>query len=374
MDFFWQLLAKTGLAHLNGSGIVMIVVGLVVIFLALSRKFDPLLLLPLGFGIVVGNMPASMGPVGNLYYEGSAFYYLSFLATNEILPALLFLGIGALTDFGGLIVNPRLALLGGAAQVGVFVVAIGAAVFGLSPMGAGVAGMIAGAHGPAAIYAASALDPSRMGVAAIGAYLMVALAPLIQPPILRLLTTREERLIRMAPPRRASQRMRILFPILGFILGVLFIPAAAVLLGLLFLGNLLRECGLAERLSRTLGGSFKEIVIALLAFSVGLGTTGENFLHFSTLGILILAMVGLALSTGGGILFARLMNRFAQTKINPLIGGAGVPGVAATARIGQQIAQEEDPDNDLGGQALVPNQAGLIALALVAGLFISMLR
>jgi len=363
-----------GLFHLGLADLLMIGVGLLLLYLALARNVQPLLMIPLGFGILVANLPISPSHTLLLYREGSVLSAFLFLATHEILPALIFFGLGAATDFGPLLASPRLALLGGAAQIGVFLTVPLAVLFGLSPPHGAAIAMIGAAHLPVILYTAIAMDPALLGAVAIAAVLVIAIAPQIQRPILGLLTTREERRLRMAPPRAVSRRLRLLFPILGFLLGALLVRSAAVLLGMLFLGNLLRESGALDRLAQTFGGALLDALIILLAFGVGLITTGATFLSWATLGVFVFGPLALVLSTASGILFAKLLNAFARSKINPALGVAGVAGLPSAARLSCEVIRDEDAANDLSPQALAPGLAGLIAAALTAGVFIAMIR
>lgn len=370
MEFLGHFFASIGLLHPSFRGLVWILVGLALIYLAVRKKFQPLFFVTLGFGIVMGNMPHSVHSWGNLQFHQAFWVAVS----SGVLPALLFLSIGAMTDFSCLIASPRLALLAGASQIGLLIVAVIGAVLGFAPPTAAALALAGGGFGPVAIFTSAILDPRTLGIVALAAYAILALAPVIQPPILRLLTTRQERLIRMTPPPRISRRMRILFPILGFVLCTLLVPSAMVLLGMLFLGNLLRETGITERLDKILGSAHQDLLTILLALAVGLSTAQVGFVSWRTIGLVILGPCAFALATASGVLFAKFLNLFARKKINPLIGGAGLTATPVTARISQQVAAEEDPENQLLLHAMAPNLAGLIALALTSGLFISMLQ
>ena len=392
MEFFELFLHNTGLISMGQDGWMwawrqplMIMIGLILVALAIKKGYEPLLLVPIGFGMVIGNIPYPRGEILGAYDFGSTFYWLYWPVRHEILPPLIFLGVGALTDFSALISNPRLVLLGAAAQAGVFVTMIGAIFLAWSGNLAGIGwldfnvaeaaaiGIIGGADGPTAIYIATKLAEDMVGVIAISAYAYMSLVPVIQPPIMRLLTTPEERRIRMAPPRQVSRRVLILFPIVAFILCAMIIPQAMTLLGMLFFGNLLRVSGVTERLSRTVGGPFIDAVTVILGLSVGLATTHDRFLEPRTLVVFALGAFAFAVATATGVMFAKLMNKLSATPINPLVGSAGVSAVPMAARVSQKVAFEEDPNNYLLFHAMAPNVAGVIGTAVAAGVFIAML-
>ena len=318
-------------------------------------------------------MPYASTEMISVYDQGSTFSYLYFLIAHEILPPLIFMGVGVLTDFSCLISNPRLVLLGGAAQLGVFVTMIGAVLLGFDPAASAAIGIIGGADGPTAIYIAAHMAPHMLGTIAISAYSYMSLVPVIQPPIMRLLTTREERLIRMPPPRQVSKRLLILFPFVGFFISALIIPSSMTLMGMLFLGNLIRVCGVTERLAKTIGSPFIDSITVILGFCVGLGTTYDKFLQFDTLKVFALGAFAFAVATAGGVWAAKLMNLFSKNKINPLVGSAGVSAVPMAARVSSQEALREDPHNYILFHAMAPNVAGVIGTAVAAGVFIAML-
>lgn len=377
LEFIHEFWINTGVANFVWQQPIMIVIGLVLIYLAIVKGYEPLLLVPIGFGVVVGNMPYAAGEMIGVYdvhgSEMSTFAYLYFLVHKEILPPLIFMGVGVLTDFSCLISNPRLVLLGAAAQAGVFITFFGAILLGFSPAAAAAIGIIGGADGPTAIYIAAKMAPAMLGTIAISAYSYMSLVPVIQPPIMRLLTTKEERMIRMPPPRPVSRRLRIIFPLIGFAISALIIPSSIPLMGMLFLGNLIRECGVTERLSKTIGTSFIDTVTVILGFCVGLGTTYDKFLKPDTLKVFALGAFAFAVATAVGILAAKGMNLVSKNKINPLVGSAGVSAVPMAARVSQQVAAEEDPTNYLIFHAMAPNVAGVIGTAVAAGVFIAML-
>lgn len=383
---FWD---STGFANFNYRNLVMIVFGVIFIILGIVKKWEPLLLVPIGFGIIVGNMPFKEGFEVGIYEEGSVFNILYGGVMYGWYPPLIFLGIGAMTDFSSLISNPKLMLLGAAAQIGIFVTFIGATFLGFTTLEAGAIGIIGGADGPTAIFLTSKLAPHLIGAIAICAYSYMALVPLIQPPIMRLLVPKKERLIRMKPPRQVSKTEKIIFPIVGLILTTFIVPSAIPLLGMLFFGNLLKESGVTERLADTARNALMNIVTILLGFTVGASTqavrmvmdpaTGElmnkGFLTSYSLRIFVLGALSFAVATACGVLFARLMNLFLKkdNKINPLIGSAGVSAVPAAARVSQEQGLKADKTNHLLMHAMAPNVSGVIGSAVAAGILLSML-
>lgn len=373
MDIFHQFLDTTGFANLTVGNLVMILVGLVFIALAIIKDYEPLLLVPIGFGILIGNIPASDDMQLGVYDSGSVLSYIYFGVSQGIFPPLIFLGIGAMTDFSTMLSNPKLILLGAAAQMGIFLTLIGAMYLGFSPKESAAIGIIGGADGPTAIFLASKLAPSLIGPIAIAAYSYMALVPVIQPPIMRLLTTREERLIRMKPPRHVTRREKIIFPIAAFLICTMIAPGSLVLVGMLFLGNLLKESTVTERLANSARNAMIDIVTILLGFSVGASTDADNFLTKQSLMIFGLGALSFAVATASGVLFAKLMNLFLTQKINPLIGAAGVSAVPDSARVAQVVGQSEDPHNFLLMHAMAPNVAGVIGSAVAAGVLWSVL-
>lgn len=382
MELLWNFLQSTGFAQMTFGNAVMIVIGLVFVFLAITKDYEPLLLVPIGFGIIVGNVPyvATMslgvyddwtGPGG---LQGSSVLSLVYFGVKYgLFPPLIFLGIGAMTDFSTMLSNPKLVLLGAAAQVGVFLTLLGALFLGFTPMQAASIGIIGGADGPTAIFLSSQLAPELLGAIAISAYSYMALVPVIQPPIMKLLTTPEERRIRMKPPRVVSKRERIIFPIAGFIICTMVAPGALTLLGMLFFGNLLKESGVTERLANTARNALIDTVTILLGFAVGASTQAKTFLQAESLLIFGLGALSFAVATAGGLLFAKLMNLFLQEKINPLVGAAGVSAVPDSARVVQMVGQQADPHNMLLMHAMAPNVAGVIGSAVAAGVLWSVL-
>lgn len=384
----------TGFANVQPGNIIMILVGLFFIYLAIRYNYEPLLLIPIGLGILVGNIPFKLDAnlqVG-IYEPGSVLNYLYFGVIKGIYPPLIFLGIGAMTDFSSLISNPRLMLLGAAAQVGIFVTFIGALILGFYPAEAAAIGIIGGADGPTAIFLSSKLAgganivdyatdgapiyaKNLIGPIAIAAYSYMALVPVIQPPIMRLLTTRKERLIRMKPPRAVGKTEKILFPIIGLLLTTFISPSALPLLGMLFFGNLLKESGVTKRLAETARTSLIDIVTILLGLTVGASTQADVFLTPQSILIFVLGALSFMVATAGGILFAKVMNIFLsqENKINPLIGAAGVSAVPDSARVAQMEGLREDPGNHLLMHAMAPNVAGVIGSAVAAGILLSFL-
>ncbi|MHC5036574.1 MAG: sodium ion-translocating decarboxylase subunit beta [Planctomycetota bacterium] len=368
-----KFINSIGFSHLGFGHIIMFFVGIIFIYLAITKKWEPLLLLPIGFGILAGNIPTILGFKLGVYDEGSVFYYLYFGVRTGIYPPLIFLGIGAMTDFASLLSNPKLLLLGAAAQIGIFLTFAGALILGFAPNEAGAIGIIGGADGPTAIFLSSMLAPDLIGPIAIAAYSYMALVPLIQPPIIRLLTTREERLIRMKEPRTVGRVERIIFPVAGFLLTCLIAPGAISLLGMLFFGNLLRESGVTERLAETSRTALVDIVTIVIGFCVGTSASAEYFLNAKSLGIFFLGAVAFSIATAGGVIFAKILNLFCKERVNPIIGAAGVSAVPDSARVAQHVGQQEDPTNFLLMHAMGPNVAGVIGSAIAAGILWSML-
>jgi len=367
MDILFNFLQTTGFSQMSLGNVVMIAIGISFMVLAITKDYEPLLLVPIGFGIVLGNIPgiASM-PLG-VYDQGSVFYYIYFGVKQGIFPPLIFLGIGAMTDFSYMLSSPKLILLGAAAQIGIFITLIGALYLGFTPAEAASIGIIGGADGPTAIFLSSKLAPHLLGSIAIAAYSYMALVPVIQPPIMKLLTTKKERLIRMRPPRHVSKAEKIIFPLVGLIISAGIAPGALSLVGMLFLGNILKESLVTERLANTARNALIDIVTILLGVSVGASTKAQVFLTSGSLKIFGLGALSFAIATAGGVLFAKLMNLFLKDKINPLIGSAGVSAVPDSARVSQMMGLKEDPENHLLMHAMAPNVAGVIGSAIAAG-------
>lgn len=373
MDAFLSFLQAGAFGNFSLGNLAMLVVGCVFIYLAVTKDYEPLLLVPIGFGILIGNVPYRAGMNIGVYEEGSVLSILYLGVSQGFYPPLIFLGIGAMTDFSTMLSNPRLILLGAAAQAGIFLTFIGAVALGFDIREAAAIGIIGGADGPTAIFLSSKLAPSYIGAIAIAAYSYMALVPVIQPPIIRLLTTSEERRIRMSPPPEVSKRTRIVFPILGFLLATFAAPGAITLLGMLFFGNLLKESGVTERLAKTARGSFIDIITILLGVTVGTSTDASRFLTPSSLKIFALGAASFCVATASGILFAKLLNLFLKNPINPIIGAAGVSAVPDSARVCQMVGAQEDPQNFLIMHAMAPNVAGVIGSAVAAGVLLSVL-
>lgn len=369
----------TGIPNATPGHIIMVIVGIFFIFLAIRYNYEPLLLIPIGFGIIIGNIPFFQAAGFNLqlgiYEEGSVMNYLYYGVRQGIYPPLIFLGIGAMTDFSSLISNPKLMILGAAAQIGIFLTFLGALVLGFNPAEAGAIGIIGGADGPTAIFLSSKLAPHLIGPIAIAAYSYMALVPIIQPPFMRLLTSKKERLIRMKPPRSVSKLEKIMFPIVGLLLTAYISPSALPLLGMLFFGNLLKESTVTKRLADTARNALIDIVTILLGITVGASTQADVFLTPQSLMIFGLGALSFIIATCGGLFFAKLMNVFLKgdNKINPLIGAAGVSAVPDSARVVQHEGLKADPTNHLLMHAMAPNVSGVIGSAVGAGILLSFL-
>lgn len=369
-------LDSMGYLHLGWQQAVMIGIGCVLLYLAIVRKYEPLLLLPIAFGVILTNLPLAdlMAPPAEDGSPGGLLYYLYQGTRLGIYPPLIFLGIGAMTDFGPLLANPKTFLLGAAAQFGIFATFFGAVLLGFTPGQAGAIGIIGGADGPTAIFTASRLAPEFLGPIAIAAYSYMALVPIIQPPIMRALTSSRERRIVMAQMRPVGRRERILFPILVVILMGLFIPAAAPLLGSLMLGNLFRETGVVERLSKAAQNELINIITIFLGVTVGATAKAEQFLSAETLYIIALGLIAFAVGTAAGVLLGKVMCVLTGGKVNPLIGAAGVSAVPMAARVAQTVGRRENPDSFLLMHAMGPNVAGVIGSAIAAGVLIALLE
>jgi oxaloacetate decarboxylase beta subunit len=355
--------------------VIMILVGLFFIYLAISKDYEPLLLVPIGFGILIGNVAFPPGLQIGIYEDGSVLNYLYQGVVKGVYPPLIFLGIGAMTDFSALLSNPRLILIGAAAQIGIFGAYAIALGLGFSPNEAGSIAIIGGADGPTAIFLSSKLAPELMGAIAISAYSYMALVPVIQPPIMRLLTSSKERVIRMKPPRSVSKLEKVMFPIVGLLLTCFLVPSGLPLLGMLFFGNLLKESTVTKRLADTAKGPMIDIVTIILGLTVGASTQADTFLTTKSVGIFALGAFSFFIATTGGVLFVKFMNIFLKegNKINPLIGNAGVSAVPDSARVSQMIGLEYDRTNHLLMHAMGPNVAGVIGSAVAAGVILSFL-
>lgn len=370
MDILLEFLHSGAFFNFTWGNLFMILAGCALIYLAIARGFEPLLLVPIGFGILIGNIPFRPGMEIGIYEEGSVLSILYKGVSQGYYPPLIFLGIGAMTDFSGMLSNPRLILLGAAAQVGIFLTLLGSLALGFEFKEAASIGIIGGADGPTAIFLTSKFAPHLLGAIAVSAYSYMALVPVIQPPIIKLLTTRKERLIRMKPSRPVSKRLRILFPIIAFLITGFIAPGSIVLLGMLFFGNLLKECGLTERLAQTARTSFIDIVTILLGLTVGASTDASRFMTPASIKIFILGAISFAIATACGVLFAKLMNLVSKNPINPIIGAAGVSAVPHSARVCQMMGAKEDPNNFLIMHAMAPNVAGVIGSAVAAGVLL----
>ncbi len=368
LEQFWHL---TGFYNATWQNFVMLAVGLFFIWLAIKKDFEPMLLVPIGFGMLIGNVPfnTEAGLEIGIYEEGSVLNILYNGVSAGWYPPLIFLGIGAMTDFTALIANPKLMLIGAAAQFGIFGAYMVALLLGFAPDQAGAIAIIGGADGPTAIFLSSKLAPNLMGAIAVSAYSYMALVPVIQPPIMRLLTTKQERLIKMKPARAVSQNEKIIFPIVGMLLTCFVVPSGLPLLGMLFFGNLLRECGVTTRLAKTASNALTDIVTILLGMTVGASTQASQFLTAQTIGIFALGFMAFIIASASGVIFVKLFNLVLpkNKKINPLIGNAGVSAVPMSARISNNLGLEYDPSNYLHMHAMGPNVAGVIGSAVAAG-------
>lgn len=399
-EVLYNFTQTMGIFNMDWRQLVMIIVACVLLYLAMAKGFEPLLLVPIAFGMLLSNLPLSgvmsepstliqfLSPENmqdaqnaqqgifksniNTQTPGGLLYYLFQGDELGIFPPLIFLGVGAMTDFGPLISNPKSILLGAAAQFGIFFTFIGALLFGFTAQEASSIGIIGGADGPTAIYLTTKLAPHLLAPIAVAAYSYMALVPIIQPPIMRALTTKEERAIVMKQSKPVSKKVKVIFPILVTILVSLLLPAAATLIGMLMFGNLLKECGVADRLSDTASNALMNIVTIFLGLSVGASAQAEIFLSAQTLFIFILGVVAFGVGTAAGVIFAKIMNIFSKEKINPLIGSAGVSAVPMAARVSQKVVQEENPGNFILMHAMGPNVAGVIGSAVAAGILLSL--
>ncbi len=375
MGNFVDLWLSTGLSNLQWGQMMMMTVGFLLIYLAVRKGFEPLLLLPIGFGAILSNIP-----VAGIAEEGGLLSYLYYGIKSGIFPLLIFMGVGAMTDFSPMLANPKTLLLGAAAQFGIFGTLLGALALNVFPglhftfKDAAAIAIIGGADGPTAIYVSSRLAPELLGAIAVAAYSYMALVPLIQPPIMRALTTPEERLIEMAQLRHVSKQEKIVFPLVLLLLTAALLPSAAPLIGMFSLGNLMRECGVVERLSKTSQNELINIVTIFLGLSVGSKLSAHAFLRPETLGILLLGAIAFSFGTASGVIMAKVMNRFSDNKVNPLIGAAGVSAVPMSARVANKVGQESNPHNFLLMHAMGPNVAGVIGSAVAAGVLLALVQ
>ncbi len=369
---FWQF---TGFANCAWQNLVMILIGIGFVTIAILKEWEPLLLVPIGFGMIIGNIPMFPGLNIGIYEDGSVLNILYQGVRQGWYPPLIFLGIGAMTDFSALISQPRLVLIGAAAQMGIFGAYLLALAFGFAPNEAGAIGIIGGADGPTAIFLSSKLAPDLMGAIAVSAYSYMALVPVIQRPIMLALTTKKERLIEMPKPRPVSQREKIIFPIAGFLVTALIVPSGLPLLGMLFFGNLLKESGVTRRLAETARGPLIDVVTTLIGLTVGASTQADKFLSGKSLMIFGLGLLSFVIATASGVLFVKFINIFLKkgNKINPLIGNAGVSAVPDSARVSEVVGRESNPNNHLLMQAMAPNVAGVIGSAVAAGILLGFL-
>ncbi|RLA18576.1 MAG: sodium ion-translocating decarboxylase subunit beta [Gammaproteobacteria bacterium] len=375
MDNLIRLWQSTGIYNFEGPQIVMMLVGFLLLFLAIKKGFEPLLLVPIGFGAILSNIP-----VAGIADPGGILYYLYEGIKSGVFPLLIFMGVGAMTDFGPMLANPKTLLLGAAAQFGIFTTLLGALALNMIPgmefsmSDAAAIAIIGGADGPTAIYVASKLAPDLLGAIAVAAYSYMALVPLIQPPIMRALTTPEERSIEMQQLRFVSNTEKIIFPLMLITLCTLLLPSAAPLVGMFCLGNLMNVCGVVERLSKTSQNELINIVTIFLGLAVGSKMSADKFLQATTLGILALGAIAFCIGTASGVLMAKVMNKFSDTPINPLIGAAGVSAVPMAARVANKVGLENNPHNFLLMHAMGPNVAGVIGSAVAAGVLLSLVN
>lgn len=369
---FWEF---TGFSNCQWTNLVMLIVGCFFIYLAIKKNFEPLLLLPIGFGMLIGNIPFEPGMEIGIYEDGSVLNILYNGVARGWYPPLIFLGIGAMTDFSALLANPKLMIIGACAQFGIFGAYMLSLLLGFDPLSAGCVAIIGGADGPTAIFLTSKLNADLLGAVAVSAYSYMALIPLIQPPLMRLFTTKKERLIKMKPARVVSQNEKIIFPIVGLVLTCFIVPSGLPLLGMLFFGNLLRESGVTTRLAKTASNAMTDIVTILLGLTVGASTQADKFLTSDTILIFALGFVAFIIASSAGVLSVKLFNVFLRKghKINPLIGNAGVSAVPMAARISNNVGLEYDPTNYLLMHAMGPNVAGVIGSAVAAGVLLSFL-
>lgn len=372
IDTFWNF---TGFANCEPSNLIMLAIGVFFVWLAIKKNFEPLLLVPIGFGMLIGNIPFQAGMEIGIYEEGSVLNILYNGVEKGWYPPLIFLGIGAMTDFSALLANPKLMIIGACAQFGIFGAYMLSLLLGFNPLDAGCVAIIGGADGPTAIFTTSKLNPNLLGAVAVSAYSYMALIPLIQPPLMRLFTTKNERLIKMKPARVVSQSEKIIFPVVGLLLTCFVVPSGIPLLGMLFFGNILRESGVTSRLAKTASNAMTDIVTILLGLTVGASTQADKFLNVETLMIFGLGFLAFIIASSAGVLSVKIFNLFLPKgkKINPLIGNAGVSAVPMAARISNNVGLEYDPSNYLLMHAMGPNVAGVIGSAVAAGVLLSFL-
>ncbi len=368
MELFLQFLTNTGFYLADYRNIIMLVVGIVFVYLAIAKEYEPLLLLPIGFGVIVGNIPFFRGFGIGIYEANSVLHYLYFGVTSGVYPSIVFLGLGAMTDFSFLLSNPKLMLLGAAAQMGIFFTLLSALALGFAPNEASSIAIIGGADGPTSIFLTAKLAPELIGPIAIAAYSYMALIPIIQPPIMKLLTTDAERRIRMADLREVSRKERLCFPVVGVVLCCFLAPASIPLLGPFFFGNLMKESGVVERLAQTARSAVIDTATIFLGFTVGASTQGDVFLNPKSISIFVLGAIAFSIATASGVVFAKIMNIFLKHKINPLLGASGVSAVPGSAREVHMMGLKTDPTNYLLMHAMACNSSGVIGSAICAGI------
>jgi sodium ion-translocating decarboxylase beta subunit len=373
LDALLKVWSLSGAANLTAGNVVMFVIGISLIFLGIRYEMEPLLLIPIGLGAILANIPLA-GIANPEEIGGVLGIFLKYLIKYEIVPTLIFMGIGAMTDFGPLLADPKTFLLGAAAQVGIFIALFGALLLGFDPKEAASIGIIGGADGPTTIYVTSILAPHLLGATSVAAYSYMSLVPIIQPPVIKALTTKQERKIRMKQLRAVSKREKIIFPIIVTVIAGMLVPKSIPLIGMLMVGNLFKESGVTERLAGTSRDSLMNIVTIILGLSVGSTMTAEKFLKPETLLVMLLGVFAFATATAGGVLLAKFMNLFCREKINPMIGAAGVSAVPMAARVVQRLGREADPYNNLLMHAMGPNIAGVLGSATAAGVLIALLK
>ncbi len=369
IDGLEKFVSRSGFVNITFPQIIMLIIAGILIYLAIKKEYEPLLLLPIGFGTLLTNLPLT-----GLTNDGGLFNMFYWGIKSGLFPPLIFLGVGALTDFGPLIANPKTFLLGAAAQIGIFITLLGAILLGFTLQEACAIGIIGGADGPTTIYLTSKLAPHLLGPIAVAAYSYMALVPIIQPPIMKLLTTKKERMIVMTQTREVSRLSKILFPIIVLLFSSLFVPESAPLIGMLTLGNLLKESGVVDRLSKTAQNEIINIITIFIGLSVGSSMTADKFLKLDSLYILLLGLIAFSGGTAFGIIVGKIMSKLTGGKINPLIGAAGVSAVPMAARVVQKVGQQENPANFLLMHAMGPNVAGVIGSALVAGILLAIVQ
>ena len=373
MDLFLQFLHNTGFGLADYRNLIMIVIGIFLVYLAIAKKYEPLLLLPIGFGVILGNIPFFKGFGIGIYEANSVLHYLYFGVTSGVYPSIIFLGLGAMTDFSFLLANPKLMLLGAAAQMGIFFTYLSALGLGFDPFEASSIAIIGGADGPTSIFLTAKLAPQLIGPVAIAAYSYMALIPIIQPPIMKLLVSKKEMLIRMPDMREVSKKELIIFPVVGMILCTFLAPASIPLLGPFFFGNIMKESGVVDRLANTARNAIIDTATILVGLTVGASTQGDVFLNPKSVGIFALGAVAFSIATASGLLFAKFMNLFLKEKINPLLGASGVSAVPGSAREVHMMGLKADPTNYLLMHAMACNSSGVIGSAICAGILWSFL-